>query len=86
MQQPSTGGQHCDVDACGCAGKRKARAAKCTWLQNNNGALAATVGGLGMEVASLRQRVRETKAARGAEASEGRDDLLAENGALGQIS
>ena len=56
------------------------------WLRNKNPALAATAGGLGTEVASLRRRVRETEVARGAEASEGRDDLLAENGALGRIS
>jgi hypothetical protein len=56
------------------------------WLQNENAVLAAMAGGLGTEVASLRRRVRETNAARGAEASEGRDDLLAENGALGRIS
>ncbi len=61
-------------------------AAECTWLRNENATLAATAGGLGTEVASRRRRVRETKAARGVEASEGRDNLLAENGALGQIS
>ncbi len=54
-------------------------------MRNENAALVAIVGGLGMEVAPLRWRVRETKAARGAEASEGRDNLLVENGALGQI-
>ncbi len=52
-------------------------------MRNENTALAATAGGLGTDVASLQQRVRETKAARGAVASKGRDDLLAENGGVG---
>ncbi len=86
VRRPSTGGQRRDVDARGCAGECKARAAKCMWLRNKNAALVAMAGGLGTEVASLRRRVRETEAARGAEASKGRDDLLAENGALGRIS
>jgi hypothetical protein len=86
VQQPSTGGECWDVDACRCAGEHEARAVECTWLQNKNAALAATAGGLGTEVASLRWRVQETKAARGVVASKGRDDLRAENGASGQIS
>ncbi len=77
------GGRHWDVDARGCAREREARTAESTWLRNENTALAATAGGLGTEVASLQQRVWETKAARGAEASKGRDDLLAENGSIG---
>jgi hypothetical protein len=76
-RRPGTGGRRRDVDARGCAGEREARAAECTWFRNEDAALAATAGGLGTEVASLRRRVRETEAARGAEASEGRDDLLA---------
>jgi hypothetical protein len=82
-QRPGTGGRRRDVDARGCAGGREACAAEYTWLRNENAALASTAGGLETEVASLRRRVRETKAARGAEASEGRDDLLVENGTLG---
>ncbi len=41
-------------------GEREARTAECTWLRNENAALAATAGGLRTEVASLRRGVRET--------------------------